>query len=272
MKYVIIRDDDINALTPVKYIEKLYRPFIDRNLTVTFALIPDVNLAARLPDGKPENFLPGNMTESNSYVPIAQHGELIDYLSSHPCLQLAQHGCHHDQHEFLIDDKDEIIRRLNLGLKCFEEAGLVRPKAFVAPQDKLSATAIQEISKRYTIISTGWFQRSRLPLIWWPRYMLSKWRHEDHWRKGNCFLLSHPTSSLTRLYRPEFVLEMIKKRISEHELTILNTHWWEFFPNWQPDQPFIDVLHSLADFFYQNKEVRLIGFDQLLDGSVQIIR
>src|SRR3954470_10497701 len=57
MKYVIIRDDDTNALTPIECLERLYRPFLERNLPVGLATIPDVRSDVRLPNGEPEGFL-----------------------------------------------------------------------------------------------------------------------------------------------------------------------------------------------------------------------
>jgi len=42
MHYVILRDDDTNALTPVECLEQLYRPFLDRDLPVSLAVIPNV--------------------------------------------------------------------------------------------------------------------------------------------------------------------------------------------------------------------------------------
>ena len=57
MRYVIFRDDDTNALTPVDCLERLYRPFLDRGLPVNLATIPDVSVHATQADGKPEGFL-----------------------------------------------------------------------------------------------------------------------------------------------------------------------------------------------------------------------
>ena len=37
MRYVILRDDDTNALTPIECLETLYRPFLDRGLPVNLA-------------------------------------------------------------------------------------------------------------------------------------------------------------------------------------------------------------------------------------------
>ena len=57
MRYVILRDDDTNALTPVECLERLYRPFLDRGLPVNLAVIPEVSTSAVTPEGKPEGFL-----------------------------------------------------------------------------------------------------------------------------------------------------------------------------------------------------------------------
>src|ERR1041384_832138 len=55
MRYVILRDDDTNALTPVEYLERLYRPFLDNGFPVNLATIPnvrtDVTYGAGIPEG-----------------------------------------------------------------------------------------------------------------------------------------------------------------------------------------------------------------------------
>src|SRR6187397_822978 len=57
MHYVVLRDDDTNATTPVECLEQLYRPFLDRGLPVNLAVIPDVRLDAARADGSKEEFL-----------------------------------------------------------------------------------------------------------------------------------------------------------------------------------------------------------------------
>ena len=57
MRYVILRDDDTNALTPIECLERLYRPFLDSGLPVNLAVIPDVATNALTPEGRPEGFL-----------------------------------------------------------------------------------------------------------------------------------------------------------------------------------------------------------------------
>src|SRR5215469_13131983 len=57
MRYVIIRDDDTNALTPPEFLEQLYRPLLDRGLPINLATVPEVTTDARMANGQPEGFL-----------------------------------------------------------------------------------------------------------------------------------------------------------------------------------------------------------------------
>jgi hypothetical protein len=57
MRYVILRDDDTNALTEPHCLERLYRPFLERGLPVNLATIPEVDLNTRMADGTPEGYL-----------------------------------------------------------------------------------------------------------------------------------------------------------------------------------------------------------------------
>ena len=72
MHYVILRDDDTCALTPVECVETLYRPFLDRGLPVNLAVIPNVSTAARRPNGQREGFLQFGTGGSTPYIPIGQ--------------------------------------------------------------------------------------------------------------------------------------------------------------------------------------------------------
>jgi hypothetical protein len=57
MRYVILRDDDTNALTQVECLERLYRPFLDRGLPVNLAVIPHVRTDVTMPGGRLQGFL-----------------------------------------------------------------------------------------------------------------------------------------------------------------------------------------------------------------------
>src|SRR5690242_786726 len=139
MRYVILRDDDTNALTPVECLDALYRPFLDRGLPVNLAVIPEVATNALTPEGKPEGFLfvkDGNRGVCDERVPVSDRPELVRYLKENPGYRVVQHGCHHDCFEFDRNSVPEISERLERGLGLLVEAGFSRPATFVAPHDK----------------------------------------------------------------------------------------------------------------------------------------
>lgn len=263
MRQVIIRDDDTNAFTPPECLERLYRPFLDGGMPINLAAIPAVRRNAKTPDGKPEGFLFAANGSAEEINPIGEHSALVHYLRSEPGYRIVQHGCHHDTFEFDLKDEEEISRRLNLGTRFLADAGFSTPKTFVAPHDKLSRAAYRKSVDHFRVISTGWFELNRLPHAWWPNYFVKKARHRPHWRVGDTYLLSHPGCLLSRFRPRERILDQIKTAIAESPITVLVTHWWEYFPDGKADDSFIAVLHETADYLAGLQDVQVIGFDDL---------
>src|SRR6267378_4183392 len=111
MRYVILRDDDTNALTPPDCLEQLYRPFLDAGLPVNLATIPSVSSDAKRPDGEPEAFLwPSNVRDAECY-PISGATELVKYLRDNPGFHIVQHGLRHKPFEFDSANRGDVARR-----------------------------------------------------------------------------------------------------------------------------------------------------------------
>ncbi len=260
MKYVLLRDDDTNALCPTACLERLYRPFLDRGLPVNLATIPCVNTKACLPDGRREGFLPVQQSGLPSHLPLAANPELMSYLATNPRYHLLHHGYAHDYLEFDSAQPADIARRLDAGIASFEAAGLRPPATFVAPYDQISRPAYRELARRFRVISTGWFEFRRLPARWWGRYAIKKITGCRHWRAGSLRLLSHPGCLLSHHRPVEGMLERVKNAIAAGPLTVLVTHWWEYFAGGQPNEAFIAVLHQLADYLASTPDVRVLSF------------
>lgn len=267
MRYVIIRDDDTNATTPPWCLEKLYRPFMDRKLPVNLAVIPEVCTNTRSSKGSYEGFIFGSTAGEKSHVPVGHAQELTQYIQSNPEFHVVQHGLTHESsvesYEFDLEDRDDVVYRLQRGARLLEDAGFPPPQTFVAPHDKLSATALQEVASRYRVLSSGWYEFRRLPLSWRPKYLLNKATGRSHWRTGNTLLLTHPGCLLSHDRPHDTMLKSVTESIGERTLTVLVTHWWEYFPEGQPDDEFIDIFHQTADYLFENSEIAVLSFSDL---------
>ena len=278
MRYVIIRDDDTCALTPIECLERLYRPFLDRNLPVNLATIPNVRSDVFYPkgplQGQPEGFLVAAKDVKPGTYSIGSNAKLVRYLKENSNYHIVQHAYHHEfvngEPEFDIHDSADIARRLNLGTKHLLEAGFEKPMAFVAPYDRITREAYKELSKRFELISTGWFELARTPISWWPQFFLRKIRTQNHWRVGKTILLTHPGCFLS-YHRPlETMLDDIKKSIQSRRVTVLVAHWWEFYRSGDPDVPFINVAHQLAEYLASRKDIRVISFNEVVTGNIPL--
>lgn len=279
MRYVILRDDDTNALTPVDCLDRLYRPFLDRGFPVNLAVIPDVATDAAAPDGKPEQFLSarngcGGHTEPTleppRTIPIGSNAPLVRYLLDNPGYQIVQHGCHHDPFEFDRRSPAYLSHRLELGTERLVEAGFPRPQTFVAPHDKLSRAALRQVAGHFRVLSTGWFEWRRLPFSWWPGYFAKKFRDTPHWRVGQTLLLSHPGCLLSYQRDYDLMLDDVVRSIQSRHLTVLVTHWWEYFRQGHPDDHFISVLHAVANYLANHHDLKVISFSDLAAGRVAL--
>lgn len=274
MRYVILRDDDTNALTPPEYLEQLYRPFLDRGLPVNLAVIPNVRTDTTYGQNILEGFLvTRNGTKAKS-VPIGENNYLVQYLLGNPGYRVAQHGY---SHEFVAGDcefeqhrREDIVRRLERGRELLVQAGFASPETFVAPYDRFTRTSLSEVARRFPVISMAWFELRRLPWTWWPRFALSKAVRRSHWRVGRTILLSHPRCYLSSRRSYSTMLQEIQREIASRQLTVLVTHWWEFFRDQRPDKEFIAVLHQLADFLSATESIEVLGFDALAHRAIPL--
>lgn len=274
MRYVIIRDDDTNALTPVECLEKLYRPFLDRGLPVNLAVIPAVNTGATTAEGRREGFLSAapehGKPRTSRNVPMAENPALARYLISEPGYSAVQHGCHHDFLEFDNPDAADVTARLDRGARFLREAGFLPSQTFVAPYDKLSRVSLGQVARRFRVLSTGWFELRRLPYAWWPGYVLKKVRKAGHWRAGRAWLLSHP-GCLLSCHRPvDSILPAIRGHVERARLTVLVTHWWEYFRDDRANGPLIKVLHQTANYLASQPDLKVITFSDLAEDRVRL--
>ena len=263
MHYVILRDDDTNALTPVECLEQLYRPFLARNLPVNLAAIPKVRTDTLSTNGQLEKYLFAKHADTPSELPLADNRGLVSYLHENPGFRMLQHGYDHSLFEFGSEQRPEIKHRLARGAEELKAAGFFAPQTFVAPYDRFSRASLSEAAKRFRVISAGWFELRRLPFAWWPQYALKKMLKRSHWRIGRTTLLTHPGCLLSYQRPYPTMLESVKKCVESQRLTVLVTHWWEYFRDDRPDTAMLAILHATAAWLAGNPRVQVISFDDL---------
>lgn len=270
MRCVIIRDDDTNASTPAECLERLYRPALDRGMCVNLATIPDVSLDARTGDGNLEGFLRFKNGSVERTLPIASNQKLLDYIKANRGYEVVQHGLHHEYHEFERMPGEAVGAAVTRGKNLLREAGFPAPKTFIAPHDKFSPKAFAKVAAHFPIISSGWYELRRLPPQWWPAYARKKATRSEHWRVGNTLLLTHPGCLLSCFRSYSTSLDLILKHVMHQKLTVLVTHWWEYFRNGTPDEPFIAFLHETIEFLASQPEIKVIRFSDLLNEDIAI--
>lgn len=263
MHYVIIRDDDTNALTPVECLEQLYRPFLDRNLPVNLAVIPNVRTDTLSTNGTLEKYLLAKHADTPLELPITSNPGLVRYLQENSGFRVLQHGYDHSLFEFGSDQRTDIANRLDHGTAALAAAGFRKPQTFVAPYDRFSRVSLSEVAKRFGVISAGWFELRRLPFAWWPQYAMKKMLKRPHWKVDRTTLLTHPGCLLSYQRPYATMLESVKKQVEGQRLTVLVTHWWEYFRDGRPDSVMIGILHATAEWLASNPNVRVVSFDDL---------
>jgi hypothetical protein len=217
-------------------------------------------------DGRKEGFL--RNSNGADFVEISASQHLIRYLKDNPAYHIVQHGLHHDYLEFDRKSREEVAARLDRGARLLREAGFAQPQTFVAPYDRLSSVSLQEVSKRFRVLSTGWFELRRLPPAWWPQYAIKSARQAPHWRVGRTLLLSHPGCLLSYQRDYRTMLDGIIRHLDGQGLTVLVNHWWEYFRDGQADEAFISILHETFDYLLDQRDISLIAFDDLANGKV----
>jgi hypothetical protein len=270
MHYVILRDDDTNALTPVECLEQLYRPFLDRGLPVNLATIPNVRTDTISTDGTLEKYLLAKRADTPPAVPIGSNARLVAYLHENPGFHLLQHGCDHSLFEFDSNLRANIANRLDQGAGALAAAEFRKPGTFVAPYDRFSRVSLSETAKRFPVISAGWFELRRLPFAWWPQYAWKKLLKRSHWRIGRTILLTHPGCLLSYKRPYPAMLESVKKHVESQRLTVLVTHWWEYFRDERPDTAMLGILHAAAEWLATDPRVRVISFNDLTPGHAAL--
>jgi len=268
MKYVILRDDDANGLTPPSLLEQLYRPFLDQGMPVHLSLIPEVRTDIRVPSGELEGFLLGERAGHPGHVAIEENQPLVEAVKREPLYVALQHGLSHafidGRSEFDSDSPEDVAWRLDRGKSLFAKAGLGEPIGFVAPQDRLSRVSLRELQKRFRFVSTQYLNLARVPRHHWPAYLVAKKLLEKrHVRLGKTWLFTHPGCLLAPEAPVGGLLDRLILALRDNDVTVIVSHHWHYFNrDGSTRAPLLRVLHAFAKYLGASPDVRVVRFDE----------
>lgn len=270
VRYVILLDDDVNAFTPAEFLEILYRPFFERALPVSIAIIPNISKISPFTAHGDKDFLvEKSQQEDLYYLPVGSNRTLVNYLLKNLGYEIVQHGNRHEEGEFLHYNRQKLISSIEEGRSCMIEAGFAAPKVFVPPQGKLSKVALEELLKVYELISSTAYEKEQVPYSCWVYYIYKKLMRHEHWKVGDVTLLTTVGDYyFSASYPVDGILEHLKRTIASRRLSVVNSHWWEYFKEGKPNYKLIDALHGFADFLAENPLIKVIVFRSLLDGTL----
>jgi hypothetical protein len=62
----------------------------------------------------------------------------------------------------------------------------------------------------------------------------------------------------------------VRQAVESRALTVLVTHWWEYFRDGKPDDAFIAVLHEVAAWLASRRDIRVVSFRDVAEGRVSL--
>jgi hypothetical protein len=66
------------------------------------------------------------------------------------------------------------------------------------------------------------------------------------------------------------MFEAVRRRVEASPLTVLVTHWWEYFREGVADEEFIANLHEVALWLSSRSDICVTTFDRVATGDVPL--
>lgn len=251
MTTFLLRDDDANATTDPAQFERAYAPLLDAGLPINLSIIPEVALDTRAPDGARERFLSSDFPDEDRTVPLAPDSPIVSWMRARRShVEPLLHGLTHQRvrngTEFGALSADEAGARMDRGKQRLE-AVLARPiTGFVAPWDALSAGSLEAAVERFSLVSTSWLDRHRLPLRWWGAHYAERAQKSELVRLDHALVLRHRGGPINGTIAPESVATTVDRLARRAEVCVIVLHHWMFWDSREPHPVVRALARALA--------------------------
>jgi len=272
MKYILIRDDDLNYHTDINHLKVAYEYIFENDIPINFATIPAVNTSSKTSssdfgEGSYEPFIPVEVAGVDREWEIDKNRELIEFLSTINNAEYLLHGYSHKGeaplYEFEENDEKILKEKLNKGLEIYKRAFKAEPKTFVAPQDKYSAQAFSMIKEKFDIFSLGWIDKSRISFSQKVKYYIKKITKDNFIKDSNITIIEHPGCLFSKFKPQDESIQILDRYISNHDISIIVVHHWEFFDNGKANVALIESFKNKMVELNNSNEYKIINFKEL---------
>lgn len=263
MKTIILRADDISAFTSPALLDKIYGRFWQANIPLSLAVIPQPRGDVRLLDEVDKPYapsIPPKFRGDNTPHKLRENQILCRYLNEmarQGLVELCLHGYEGTQQEFASDDETLLAQKIEEGKAELERAFPdVEIKTFIAPEDGLSATALQLLidygfhicASSYTLQGTDF------------AFLNNHSRHElPNEQRLFCAAESPFKHNLT----PESCLNLAELALEENNFLISSSHYWTFYYDWAGNwEAMQSAWNRYVDTLLALKKVKFATFSQ----------
>ena len=268
MTLVLLRDDDPNATTPPDRLERAYQPLLDAGFPVNFAVIPEVALDTRAPDGVRERFLDPDSPDCADDMPLLADTPLAVWLRRHEQeTDVFLHGFSHRRRrgetEFGALSREESVPLIRRGLETLTNALGRTPMGFVPPWDRLSRGAVDAVFEQLDLVSTGWIDRPRLPITAWPAYVAERLGQREALRVRRGWLLRHRGGKILGTTSPDAVASLVDGMTAGADVGVIVLHHWMFWDQPEPHPVIVALAKALSRRQVVTVRQALTHLDQL---------
>ena len=231
-------------------LETVYGRVWEAGAPVCLAVIPDVFADTRVywSDGNPHDpGIPPAYRGRSACYSVLDNRELcstLNDLAREDLVEICLHGYTHTFFEFITHDRALIGRKLDEGKALLERAFPAADiKTFIAPYDRLSPVALEELIARGFHISTMSPNLAPLP-------ELPQVTGFGAGTIGTGQMLYVCDDYLFSYKRdPAESLRLARWALAENDLTIISNHYWMFFHPWrtQPNPADFGAWNALLD-------------------------
>ena len=235
MPQIIFRDDDTSYFTRPQQLEAVYGRLWRAGLPVCLGVVPMVygDIRVYWTAGNPHDpSIPPQHRGKDEFFSILDNPELCRFLNDKAAAGLVEiclHGYSHIFYEFITHQPSVIRGKLTQGLAILKQAFPAAPiRTFIAPYDRLSPTAIDELIRGGFHIVAQSDNLAPLPSLPQLRgHQAAAIRPGQMLYVCDEYLFSHKV-------KPSKSLRRARKAIAGNDLTIVSNHYWMFFHPWRP--------------------------------------